>query len=251
MTFGYECRPSFWQKVRSNSHLVIAAIGTVSFLGVAGVALWLAIPSIERPAFASPSPSQDTGTQQASLVEPSIVAATTQDAKPAIAQAVPASDDVTGKIATAAANSAPELASSPETALQAVNAQAGSALPAETSNAQIAAFAAANRAEVNGDAPAGPDTAQTAAVPTPKPAKPAAKAAKADQPQTASVADGAGTQGHILRGVTLRSGPKKGAAAIGTVPAKTAVQIFTCNQWCEITYNGKRGWVYKSFVARN
>ena len=54
MQFGYDMRPSFWQEVRSNSHLVIAAIGTAALLGVAAVALWLALPANDRQAAASP-----------------------------------------------------------------------------------------------------------------------------------------------------------------------------------------------------
>ncbi len=53
--FGYDMRPSFWQKVRSNSHLVIAAVGTAALLGVAAVGLWLALPASDSQADASPA----------------------------------------------------------------------------------------------------------------------------------------------------------------------------------------------------
>lgn len=46
----------------------------------------------------------------------------------------------------------------------------------------------------------------------------------------------------------MRSGPKKGASAIVTVPAKASVQVMGCKKWCEIVYNGKHGWVYKTYV---
>ena len=52
MQFSYDARPSFWQEVRSNSHLVIAAVGTAALLGVAGTALWLAMPAGDRQDFA-------------------------------------------------------------------------------------------------------------------------------------------------------------------------------------------------------
>ena len=79
-----------------------------------------------------------------------------------------------------------------------------------------------------------PDGAQTAAIPTPKP----------QVPQKVSAA----STGRILRAVTMRTGPKKNAAAILTVPAKTSVQVMSCKQWCQIVYNGKRGWIYKTYV---
>ncbi|RUV59653.1 SH3 domain-containing protein, partial [Mesorhizobium sp. M1A.F.Ca.IN.022.02.1.1] len=50
--FGYDMRPSFWQGLQSNAHLVIAAVGTAALLGVAAVALWLALPANERQAIA-------------------------------------------------------------------------------------------------------------------------------------------------------------------------------------------------------
>lgn len=70
---------------------------------------------------------------------------------------------------------------------------------------------------------------RTAALPEQKPEEPVAKPAKA-----------AGN-GQILRAVTMRAGPKKGATPIGTIPARTTVQVFSCNQWCQIVYEGKRG----------
>ncbi|TIL75856.1 MAG: SH3 domain-containing protein, partial [Mesorhizobium sp.] len=44
MQFGYDMQPRFWRQIRSNLHLVIAAFGTAALLGVAAVALWLALP---------------------------------------------------------------------------------------------------------------------------------------------------------------------------------------------------------------
>ncbi|RWG75593.1 SH3 domain-containing protein, partial [Mesorhizobium sp.] len=95
------------------------------------------------------------------------------------------------------------------------------------------------------------DAAQTAAIPDAKPgvaeAQPAAPDEVAqDSPKPENA--GTGTNGRVLRAVTMRSGPKNGAAAIVTVPAKSAVQVMSCKKWCEIVYNGKRGWIYKSFV---
>jgi hypothetical protein len=270
MTFGYECRPSYWRTIRSNSHLVIAALGTVSFLGVAGVALWLAMPSIERPAFAETR--QETNVRQTEA----IVSAAGEAAVPAQQLTTqPGTDVITPATAAVAATVAapapkdarwkdpnapdkPAMASSAQAAVNA-GAKAVAAPAAGTPDASVSAFAAANRAQLSGDgehAGAKPDASETSAIPTLKPQQPASKAApdtKATAKQTApdSAPDGEGAQGHILHAVTMRSGPKKGAAAMTTVPAKTAVQVLACDQWCEIVYDGKRGWVYKTYVARD
>ena len=95
------------------------------------------------------------------------------------------------------------------------------------------------------------DGAQTAAIPTPKPQLPTAQSSAARGRRQAKAKPQkvarAGT-GRILRAVTMRTGPKKNAAAMVTVPAKTSVQVMSCKQWCQIVYNGKRGWIYKSYI---
>ena len=37
---------------------------------------------------------------------------------------------------------------------------------------------------------------------------------------------------------------------LGTVPTNASVQVVSCDIWCEIVYEGKRGFVYKDFVSR-
>jgi hypothetical protein len=257
MTFGYECRPSFWRTIRANSHLVIAAVGTASFLGVAGLALWLAMPSIERPAFAD---SRQAVVQQAAAapLASQVAAATPEPA------AAPRADEVTPQTAAAEAeipvlkpndvrwkdpNASQKPAPAPSPSVQAVNAEAKAAdgqAAADTANSPLSAFAAANRAQVSGiqeHAGAKPDASETAAIPTARPQPPADKFASAAE-------DNPTQEGHILHGVTMRAGPKKGATALTTIPAKTIVQVVSCKQWCEVVYKGRHGWIYKSFVKR-
>ena len=71
--------------------------------------------------------------------------------------------------------------------------------------------------------------------------KPAAKAAA-----KGGVATGAA---RVTSAVNMRSAPKKGAGVLGVVPAGTNVKVLSCDGWCQISYNGRKGWVYKSFLA--
>lgn len=71
--------------------------------------------------------------------------------------------------------------------------------------------------------------------------KPAAKAAS-----KGGVATGAA---RVTSAVNMRSAPKKGAGVLGVVPAGTNVKVLSCDGWCQISYNGRKGWVYKSFLA--
>lgn len=52
----------------------------------------------------------------------------------------------------------------------------------------------------------------------------------------------------IRRSVTMRAAPKKGATPIGNLSAGEKVQLVACRGWCEVIAEGKRGFIYKSFV---
>lgn len=87
------------------------------------------------------------------------------------------------------------------------------------------------------------DVVETAAVaPPPKP-----KAAP-----EAAVGTGKAPNGTALMidDANIRSRPQKGSKVIGTVPARTVVQVVGCQSWCEIIVKGKRGYVWGEFVQR-
>jgi hypothetical protein len=268
MQFGYDMRPSFWQEVRSNSHLVIAAIGTAALLGVAAVALWLALPANDRQAAASPEQTIPTIPVKTTKIAPVGAAV----AAAAVPQAARKSDQVSPTVAAAEATIPALPANDPRwTGSQSKAASAaGTPAPGQVANqaeqapdkaavafAQPAADtdAATELAKVAAPTPpAGshPDGAKTAAIPAVEPQVPSEQpeAAEGDDSQAKAKprkVAAAGT-GRILRAVTMRSGPKKNAAAIVTVPAKTSVQVMSCKKWCQITYNGKTGWIYKSYI---
>ncbi|WP_085465379.1 SH3 domain-containing protein [Mesorhizobium australicum] len=77
------------------------------------------------------------------------------------------------------------------------------------------------------------------------------EAAVEEQP---AKAEGSGKQpigtALMIDDANIRSRPKKGSKVIGTVPARTQVQLVGCNQWCEIVVKGKRGFVWGEFVQR-
>ncbi|CAN7329674.1 SH3 domain-containing protein [Mesorhizobium sp. LjNodule214] len=274
MQFGYEMRPTFWQGVRSNSHLVIAAVGTAALLGVAGVALWLALPANDRQAIASPEQTVPAVPVKTTKIAPPTANATVAVAAP---QAARKADAVSPAVAAKEANIPALAANDPRwsgadteatttpasTAAAAPSGQAANQPADESAKPSAAAFAepaAKNDATTALSAVAAPeeaatddsmDGAQTAAIPTPKPQVAAASAAASEgddsqaqaKPQKASAATG-----RILKAVTMRAGPKQKAAAMLTVPAKTSVQVISCKKWCQIVYNGKRGWIYKTYI---
>ncbi|WP_457935961.1 SH3 domain-containing protein [Mesorhizobium sp. 10J20-29] len=60
---------------------------------------------------------------------------------------------------------------------------------------------------------------------------------------------GSGKPARIVKAVNMRARGQKGAKVLGVLPAGTAVSLYGCQSWCEISYNGRKGWVYKSFVG--
>jgi len=52
--------------------------------------------------------------------------------------------------------------------------------------------------------------------------------------------------------VNLRAGPSDGARVLMVVPANARIQAAKdCAYWCEVVYEGRRGFIYKSFIARS
>jgi hypothetical protein len=80
--------------------------------------------------------------------------------------------------------------------------------------------------------PASPELA------VPAPEMPAAKQRPAPQ-RTVRVNDG----------VNLRARPASGSKVLRVIPAKASVGLVDCDAWCEVVYDGTRGFVYKSFVG--
>ncbi|RWN51313.1 MAG: SH3 domain-containing protein [Mesorhizobium sp.] len=259
MQFGYDMQPRFWRQIRSNLHLVIAAFGTAALLGVAAMALWLALPATERQAVASPEQIVSSIPVKTTRIVPAAAAAAAQQAASktdAISSAVVAAK---AEIAALAPNDPRWTGSGPKTTSgqtgggQTAGGQTAGQAEKADKPSTAAAFAdpaaktklAALIAKVAAPAKAATDGAPTAAISTPKPLP---AATQKDGTQAKVEAKQASAAGRILRGVTMRTGPKNSAAAIVTIPAKTSVQVMGCKKWCQIVYNGKRGWIYKSFV---
>lgn len=93
-----------------------------------------------------------------------------------------------------------------------------------------------------------------AVAPAPKPAQRSKKAdvsAEKPQPELVAANTAAATAAKVRSSVFLRSRPVDGASVLVTIPGGASVQVDTgCRHWCAVTYQGKRGFVYKSFLSR-
>ncbi|WP_080919936.1 SH3 domain-containing protein [Manganibacter manganicus] len=236
MQYGYDARPSLWQRIRANAHFVIAGVGTVSLLGIAGIGLWLAMPGGDRQAFAEATKANDHAEPVIVAGSGPVAANTTQSIlEQATGMASATSSNAAAEHFSGAGRSSGDAIESPipnQTAPQELK-QAF----ASTKIDPIAAAAVAVNKEATGSNGSAHDNSKTAAIPTPRPTANDAKA------------ENDGEAGHILRGVNMRARPKKGATVLTTIPAKTQVKIISCKNWCEVVYQGKHGWVYKSFVT--
>jgi hypothetical protein len=68
------------------------------------------------------------------------------------------------------------------------------------------------------------------------------------KPATKPVA--AARTGLVKTDVNMRAGPDNGAAVIMVVPRNRNVEVIGCDYWCEVVYEGRRGYIYKSFVRK-
>ena len=98
--------------------------------------------------------------------------------------------------------------------------------------------------------PAPPRRAAVVAAVAPAPASARQADAVADATDPAPADAGAEpTGGATIRSpVTMRTGPNKGAAAMQTLKSGQQVELVACDSWCEIVADGKRGFIYKSFL---
>jgi hypothetical protein len=87
---------------------------------------------------------------------------------------------------------------------------------------------------------------QTAKV---KPAKPAEAKADDDNLDLPPGVSSSSRTVQITKGANMRSRPKSGASVLSVVPKGASVQLVSCSAWCEIIYDGRRGYVYKDFIG--
>lgn len=73
-----------------------------------------------------------------------------------------------------------------------------------------------------------------------------------DETQVASAVPemaGGGAARKVRTAVTMRSRPANGASPVGTIPTNASITVAPgCKAWCQVTYNGKRGFIYKGFL---
>lgn len=86
----------------------------------------------------------------------------------------------------------------------------------------------------------------------PEPKTPEKAPAAEDQPKAATAAPtGPLGPATVTSAVHLRSGMDNKSAVVTTVPANATVQVSqSCKSWCEVTYNGRHGYIYKDFIRR-
>ena len=81
-------------------------------------------------------------------------------------------------------------------------------------------------------------------------AAPSAASTDDDDDQAPGISSsGQGRTVQVNKGVNMRSRPKGGSSVLGTVPRGANVRLLGCTAWCEIVYNGRRGYVYKDFIG--
>jgi hypothetical protein len=73
--------------------------------------------------------------------------------------------------------------------------------------------------------------------------------ASVDAPAPAESATGGGYLGTVKSGVKMHSGAGNHTGTVGVIPDNATVRVLNCDGWCKVSYNGKQGYIYKSFLG--
>lgn len=244
--FRHGARTPVWHEVAVRAHLIVAAVGTVALLGLAGTAIWLALPSQRPVAMAKTGPA---AIKSAAVALPQLP---DEDETPAAQNA-----DELRQNAAPAATAQPAMTAlvEPEPLPQADPRWTGpsskSAKPVKTHSIVVDSAAQDEDGTVEPiavNAFAAQDKSSTAAI---SGTKPAAGAARPSESDIAAADEGQTRPGQALQAVTMRAKPSSRGAVLGTIPGRADVQVVSCDSWCEIVYDGKRGFVYKRFLKND
>ncbi|MCO5065545.1 MAG: SH3 domain-containing protein [Rhizobiaceae bacterium] len=91
-------------------------------------------------------------------------------------------------------------------------------------------------------------------VPAPAPRQSAAKEPDDDNdapaPKVATTGRALSDSSTLNEAANMRAAPRSGSRVLMVVPDGARISIAPgCEQWCEISYNGRRGFVYKDFIG--
>jgi hypothetical protein len=80
-------------------------------------------------------------------------------------------------------------------------------------------------------------------------ANPLSVPAKASAGEASDSDSAGGYASTVHTAVKLHAGPSNGSRSIGVVPGKATVHVLSCKGWCKVSYAGKEGYVFKSFLG--
>lgn len=206
---------------------LVLAFGTLFGLQPRGLPTMMSAPDIEvTPAAAEPRPEPAPEPALAAAVEPQNPAE-----EPALVTALP--DAPTTDAGEAILE---PIVPQPETAL------AGEGPGIDPDSDPTAAIPPSLPAQI------------TAFAPQPRPAHPVEKPASGDdataraQPQPPRPAGAAKRAATVRQAVNLRAAPNKRGEVVMVVPASAAIEAEADCGWCEISYQGRTGFIYRSFI---
>ncbi|MBS7546046.1 SH3 domain-containing protein [Ancylobacter oerskovii] len=228
---------------REEAHVAPEVIGNAAIAAVA--------PTAPAPALATPAAEP----ARVAVVEPAAAAAARLAAPEPISSPPPVLPTISARTLLAPETAEPGPAVPGLTAFAATDPSPLAAAPETHMPRQAPLPPPAPRYAAAATLSAAPSPAAPKPAPAAKPAAVQTAAAPAAQVEadgeTADATTGADPTGAatIRSPVTMRTGPNKGAAAMQTLKSGQQVELVSCSSWCEVVADGKRGFVYKSFVS--
>lgn len=114
-------------------------------------------------------------------------------------------------------------------------------------------FSGQREENVEPERPASAEVAQFETTIEPVEAETAIPAAD-EQPSTESTpietaANAYSQLAHVVMHVNMRAGPSNGHPVLSIVPEGSPVEIINCGAWCQVSFGGQEGWIYRDFIS--
>ncbi|NND49106.1 MAG: SH3 domain-containing protein [Rhizobiales bacterium] len=159
---------------------------------------------------------------------------------------------ITGSVAALPAPARAEAALSDPAAPAAVNPPATAGQPAQSAQAQSAQaqpvpapavmFAPRQRVE---------NETLSRLLAMARSANPGAGTENRDEPAGTSGQVASVSTARATTYVNMRAGPDNDEPVVAVVPAEAELEVVECTNWCEVVFDGHRGWIYSKFVERS
>lgn len=69
-----------------------------------------------------------------------------------------------------------------------------------------------------------------------------------EEPERVAMASASSRTARVTMHVNMRAGPNTGQPVVSVVPGGSTVELIQCDHWCQVSFGGQQGWIYRDFI---